>query len=120
MDRSYKLILAASFIPLIYKVLLYSTIGSFEPLLVAAIYGGWLLLGYYLKSRWFMTAIKAWAISLIIYGVIRLLLQGLLQVAEVSIEAQIRAQLNLGYAAISVMYLFLGRWLMINRKQVVG
>ena len=118
MDRIYGLILGVSFMPLLYKVVLYGTIDAFEPLLIASVFGVWFLLGYFFKSKWLITGIKAWAISLMIYAIIRLLLQGLLRMVEVGVEAQIMAQLNLGYAIMSLIYLFLGRWLMRNRKRV--
>ena len=105
---AYIYILLASFFPLFINGIAHVQGGSLTPMLVLNGLGLPILIGLYYSRKWVVYFIKAWAFWLILFGVVRLLLMGLVFFSGAAVEADIVGQMGVGFVAISLAHVAVG------------
>ena len=108
LSMAYLYILVMSFFPLLIKGILHVQGGSYAPMIVINLLALPVIYGLYNGKPWVTFFIKAWAAWLMVYGAVRILLQILLSITSVGVEASILGQLTVGYTLFSLLHLAVG------------
>ncbi len=118
-DSTFSLVLLFSFVPFMVKSVSYIEAGSYIPFLIMDLIGLPLIYGFYHGKLWVIGWLKIWAILMIIFGILRLGLAGLIKFGPASVEAQIVEQVNLGFVFLCLGYILAGFYIIRNRKRVL-
>jgi hypothetical protein len=97
-----------SFMPLLIKGMLHVQGGSYVPMIVINLLGLPIIYGLYFGKPWVTFFIRVWSVWMMLYGIVRILLQVLLEVAPSGIEANIANQMTFGYVCMSLVHLTVG------------
>lgn len=108
LSMAYLYVLLISFLPLLVKGMLHVQGGSYAPMIVINLLGLPILLGLYFDKTWVTLFIRIWAVWLMIYGVVRVLLQILVSLMEGGVEANITSQLTFGFLLMSIAHIVVG------------
>lgn len=108
LSMAYLYVLLVSFMPLLIKGMLHVQGGSYVPMIVINLLGLPIIYGLYFGKPWVTFFIRIWSVWLMLYGIVRVLLQVLLELAPVSIEANIANQITFGYLCMSLAHLAVG------------
>jgi len=118
-DRRWRMILLFSFVPLTVKAIDYAVLGSFTPLWVLLGFGLVVIGGLYLSPRAARFAVGLWAVVLVLWGVVRFGLMGMLLSVDIG-EVHPVHQINAGYVAWSLAHIVAGAYLYRRRKHALG
>jgi hypothetical protein len=105
---AYLYVLLVSFLPLLVKGMLHVQGGSYIPMLVINVLGLPILYGLYFAKPWVTFFIRAWSVWMMIYGIVRLLLQVLVKMAGSGVESGIANQVTFGYLCMSLAHIAVG------------
>lgn len=117
LSKRYLYILYLSFLPFFIKGVTYLFLGSGYFILLSFIIIGTIVYKIHVATSKSLKIIKVWSLLLISYGIIRFLLASL-NLFMNSIESTIVYQLTFWYHLQSVLFLFLGRFLFVNRTKI--
>lgn len=119
MRRSaWTLLLALSFVPLAVKAAGYATIGSYLPLVVLLVFAA--LVAGASAGPWARTrAVRVWASALVLWGVVRIALGGLLLTTDIG-EVHPVDQVTPWYLLLSIAHVVLGVVLFRRREEQVA
>ncbi|MFD2586764.1 hypothetical protein ACFSQJ_07470 [Croceitalea marina] len=112
-----RIVLYLSFLPLLIHIVQHFLAKSYFPLLFVLTSVILLIFLRKLKIVSLQHIIKTWSILITGHGIIRLALAVLVSLAGNSVPSQIYYQLDFWYFFISIVLIFLGFWLLMNRKQ---
>ena len=119
--RFYLLILLAlSFLPFFIKGVVYLSAGSSMPMLVPYVFGIPILFATYYRKQWSWIAVRAWAMMLMLYGLVRLALAFVFQYESAGVEAQILDQLTFGFCLTSLGYAAAGFYFWRQSKKRIA
>lgn len=105
---AYLYVLLMSFIPLLIKGMLHVQGGSYVPMIVINLLGLPIIFGLYFGKAWVTFFIRVWSVWMMLYGIIRLFLHGLLTFTPTGIEANIFNQMSFVYLCVSMAHLAVG------------
>lgn len=95
--------------------LMYASIGSWVPLIAALSFAVPIALSRLAGPRLWVLATRVWGVSLVLYGVARLGLAGLVRVAETGSMHAVEAT-GLAFVALSVVDVAIGGWLTVRKS----
>lgn len=108
-----------SFILLLIKGISYFVIQVFYPFLFSLVIIGYMLFMLKKRQHKAIKIIKFWSILVLMYGITRLVLFGLIQIDESVVPSVIFYQFNFWYHFKSVMFIVFGYFSLSNRKYYV-
>lgn len=108
-----------SFIPLLIKGITYLRIQLFYPFMVSFLILGSMLFLLKLKRDNAIKTIKYWGILIMLYAITRLVLFGLIQIADRAVPSVVFYQFNFWYHFKTLLFLILGYLCFSKRKYYV-
>ena len=107
-----------SFLPLLFKGLVYALLESYLPIALFFVFGVFVAWGINKGARAGLWAVRTWAFALILWGLARLGVMGLFLFFEIE-ETHIEAQMTLWYVLLSLAYIILGFYLWRSSKRAI-
>ena len=118
LNNRYEVLLIISVILILIKSFEYLLIGIIYPLLISIIILSPFIYHCFKKHSNLQKIIKYWSFFIIAYGIIRLLLNGLIYIDSRGIPSGIYYQFTFWYAVKTISYVALGIVLLLKRKQI--
>ena len=110
-DSTFSFVLLLSFIPFMIKSVSYIEAGNYVPFFVMDFIGLPLVYGFYKGKSWVISWLKAWAIIMMVFGVLRLALALMVSLTDMGIEAYITDQIGPGFFTLCAAYIVGGFYL---------
>ncbi|CAD5251372.1 MULTISPECIES: hypothetical protein [unclassified Imperialibacter] len=113
-------ILGITLLFFLYKGISYAVIGSYVPVVFIMTIVALFLTGFYRSEKAFMRVLSLWAVLVVLWSFVRLLLSIVNQFVKPIPEGHVHDQLGIAGSLLSLAFLFAGVYLLRNRNKVFG
>ncbi|MEQ9101114.1 MAG: hypothetical protein RIF36_25540 [Imperialibacter sp.] len=113
-------ILGITLLFFLYKGISYAAIGSYVPVVFIMAILALFIAGFYKSEKAFIRVLSFWAILVVLWSFVRLLLGIVNQFVKPIPEGHVHGQLGMAGSLLSLAFLFAGVYLLRNRKKVFG
>jgi len=116
----FVVILGITLLFFLYKGISYAVIGSYVPVVFIMTIVALFLAGFYRSEKAFMRVLSLWAVLVVLWSFVRLLLSIVNQFVKPIPEGHVHDQLGIAGSLLSLAFLFAGVYLLRNRNKVFG
>lgn len=118
-DLWFNYLLYLSFIPLIIQGLSYLICKLYYPFIISVLIIGFVPIMLKKRKHKSILVLKSWSMLIIVYGIARLVLYGLVQIDEGVVPSVLFYQFDFWYHFMSLGYILLGYLCFSKRKKFV-